>query len=313
MNSVLGPYNISRVTVSGISSGGYMAVQLHVSWSSIFNGAAIFAGGPFYCAKGNFGIAESLCMDGTFGGPQVEELVSLTLTDEALGYIDTTRNLKDDPVYLFSGKDDSVVDPSVVKALHDYYAHFLPNIVADYNVEAEHCIPTLNYLEGEACSTLSSPYIGNCKFDGAGAALNVMSRKTHLEAPVAWLESNLYSFSQLPYIPTKGSKTSSIGDTGYIYIPSKCTTQTCDLHISLHGCEQNLELIGPAYARYSGFNEWAESNDIIVLYPYAKVSQANPLNPNGCWDWWGYTGALYGVQQGVQMQFIMNLLNAIKG
>ena len=94
---------------------------------------------------GNFGIAESLCMDGTFGGPQVEELVSLTLTDEALGYIDTTRNLKDDPVYLFSGKDDSVVDPSVVKALHDYYAHFLPNIVGKC-LDSKYVLLTLSLI-----------------------------------------------------------------------------------------------------------------------------------------------------------------------
>jgi hypothetical protein len=37
-------YNISGVTVSGISSGGYMAVQFHIAYSSIVHGAAIFAG-----------------------------------------------------------------------------------------------------------------------------------------------------------------------------------------------------------------------------------------------------------------------------
>lgn len=40
----LGPYNVKDVTVSGLSSGGYMAVQLHVTYSSIINGSAIFAG-----------------------------------------------------------------------------------------------------------------------------------------------------------------------------------------------------------------------------------------------------------------------------
>lgn len=37
-------------TVSGISSGGYMAVQMHVIYSGEFTGAGIVAGGPFYCA-----------------------------------------------------------------------------------------------------------------------------------------------------------------------------------------------------------------------------------------------------------------------
>lgn len=44
LSSALGPYKISDVTVSGISSGGYMAVQLHIAHSSVVNGSAVFAG-----------------------------------------------------------------------------------------------------------------------------------------------------------------------------------------------------------------------------------------------------------------------------
>ena len=67
------------------------------------------------------------------------------------------------------------------------------------------------------------------------------------------------------------------------YISFHCTQKqtTCRLHISFHGCEQNIELIGDAYAAHAGFNEWAETNNIIVLYPYAKVSSSRPTNPNG--------------------------------
>ncbi len=45
-NGPLGPYNISpdSVTVSGLSSGGFMTSQVHVAFSSIFKGAAVFAG-----------------------------------------------------------------------------------------------------------------------------------------------------------------------------------------------------------------------------------------------------------------------------
>ena len=41
------------VTVSGISSGGYMAVQFQVAYSSVVRGAGIVAGGPYYCAEGS--------------------------------------------------------------------------------------------------------------------------------------------------------------------------------------------------------------------------------------------------------------------
>jgi len=42
----------TQTTVSGISSGGYMAVQLHVAYSATFKkGAGVIAGGPFNCAE----------------------------------------------------------------------------------------------------------------------------------------------------------------------------------------------------------------------------------------------------------------------
>ena len=46
-------YNIdlTSTSVSGLSSGGFMAVQFHVAFSSIMKGAAVFAGGPYMCRK----------------------------------------------------------------------------------------------------------------------------------------------------------------------------------------------------------------------------------------------------------------------
>ena len=43
----LGPYKISTVTVSGVSSGAYMAVQMHMAYSMIISGNAAFAGVSF--------------------------------------------------------------------------------------------------------------------------------------------------------------------------------------------------------------------------------------------------------------------------
>lgn len=43
-NTGLGPYKVSDVTVSGFSAGGFMAVQMHVAYSSVVNGSAVFAG-----------------------------------------------------------------------------------------------------------------------------------------------------------------------------------------------------------------------------------------------------------------------------
>lgn len=299
------------ITVSGISSGGYFAVQMHVSHSSIINGSAIFAAGPFYCAEGTLLYAETKCLNGTYGGPETESLVALTLTDETLGYVDKVKNLSDDMIYIFSGKLDTVVFQKVVKQLENYYSNFInkKQIITEYDFPAEHCMPTLNY--GEKCTELSSPYIGNCKLDGAGEAFQTLFK--NLNSPVEMISSNLHSFDQSSYIPTP---LSSIGKLGYIYIPTSCQSNdsvVCKLHISFHGCDQTLQTIGNQYAAHSGYNEWAESNNIVVLYPYIEVSYDVPYNPKGCWDWWGYTGPLYGVKLGVQVQFVRNLIFALTG
>ncbi|MBC86589.1 MAG: polyhydroxybutyrate depolymerase, partial [Bdellovibrionaceae bacterium] len=48
-------YNIdqSKISVSGISSGSYMAGQLHVALSGTFSGVGLVAGGPYYCSQGS--------------------------------------------------------------------------------------------------------------------------------------------------------------------------------------------------------------------------------------------------------------------
>src|SRR5437764_14467225 len=50
----LGAYNadIKESSISGISSGAFMAVQFGVSWSSVVKGVGVIAGGPYYCAQG---------------------------------------------------------------------------------------------------------------------------------------------------------------------------------------------------------------------------------------------------------------------
>jgi hypothetical protein len=41
---------IGDSSISGISSGAFMAVQFGFAWSSIIRGVGVVAGGPFYCA-----------------------------------------------------------------------------------------------------------------------------------------------------------------------------------------------------------------------------------------------------------------------
>src|SRR5215467_13663560 len=49
----LNGYNaaIGESSISGISSGAFMAVQFGTAWSSVIKGVGVVAGGPFWCAK----------------------------------------------------------------------------------------------------------------------------------------------------------------------------------------------------------------------------------------------------------------------
>ncbi len=81
-----------------------------------------------------------------------------------------------------------------------------------------------------------------------------------------------------------GASLSSIADKGYMYVPTACQSGSnteCRLHVSFHGCGQTEDETGAVYAQHAGFNAWAESNNIVVLYPYVKVSEHVPMNPNG--------------------------------
>ena len=66
------------------------------------------------------------------------------------------------------------------------------------------------------------------------------------------------------------------------------------MHIALHGCLQSFGNIGEDYVRHAGYNEWADSNHIIVLYPQTtrrRLPRCGMTNPQACWDWWGYLDA----------------------
>jgi len=310
----------SPMTVSGVSSGGYMAVQMHIAFSSSINGSAVFAAGPYYCANSNVLTATENCMKGTFGGPPLAELITFTEDQSILGTIDHVSNLKDDSVYLFSGTRDSVVDPTVMQSLKSFYSHFLSsatNIKDEFDIVAEHCVPTIDYPDGEACEVKSSPYLGRCHYDGAGHALKVLYSDFSTSAAKTDLNttSELIEFLQTEFYPyATGSTTNSLDDTGFIYVPPQCyssaESESCRVHMSFHGCEQGQEYIGNDYAAHAGFNSWANENNLIVVYPYAQSDQLIG-NPNGCWDWWGYTNTAYGLKSGTQMAFAKSIMDTM--
>ena len=64
-----------RVAVVGVSSGAYMATQVHFAYSDRLAGAALVAGGPYGCAEGKLELALGPCMKAEPAAPDVARAV----------------------------------------------------------------------------------------------------------------------------------------------------------------------------------------------------------------------------------------------
>jgi pimeloyl-ACP methyl ester carboxylesterase len=107
---------IDETTVSGLSAGGYMAVQFAVAHSAIVRGVGVIAAGPYYCARGSMVQALGPCMSGT---PDAAFSIATAKAWSALGLLDPVAKLATQRVWLFSGSRDSVVHATVVSSLEN--------------------------------------------------------------------------------------------------------------------------------------------------------------------------------------------------
>lgn len=304
------------ITVSGISSGGYMAQQFHVAYSGIVAGAGIVAGGPYLCAKGNAGTALTDCTTPTaLNPPDVAYSIRATEMYASQGQIDAPGNLARSKVWMFSGSKDETVYPIVMDRLSEYYRRYVDasHIAYEKSVPAAHSMVTDRY--GASCdhkgdaNNPADNYINDCDYDAAGKLL------TWLYGPLAprstTLHGRLVAFDQGDFIADPASH--SMDPTGYAYIPAACDRGArCRVHVAFHGCLQYPARIGDAFYRHAGYNEWADTNQIVVLYPQTTASAVPPVyNPKGCWDWWGYDDPNYATRDGRQMRAVKAMIDRL--
>lgn len=304
-------YNIdpAQSSVSGLSSGAFMAAQLHVAYSASFKaGAGIVAGGPFYCAQGSVVTATGPCMAASSASkPATSSLIATTNTWASQGAIDPTSNLAGSRVYLYSGTIDSTVKQLVMNEANAYYQNYGASIFYKNDLASEHAMVT-DYF-GSACSTKASPYINNCNFDLAGEILKWIYGPLNAKN-VGTLGGSFVEFNQAEFIASPA--THGMAASGWAYVPASCGAgQQCKVHVALHGCQQDPTKIQDKYYRSTGYNRWADTNNIVVLYPQTAPSSSG--NPNGCWDWWGYDDANYAKKGGRQMVAIKAMVDRVTG
>lgn len=306
----------NRHSVSGLSSGAFMTVQLHLAHSASFVGAGIIAGGPYRCVEtsriaglasedSNIMNAEYICMTPLTPrtAPDARRLAELA---RATPNIDALGNLKGHRLYIFTGTTDSVVNSVVVRRTRDFYLDLgvsPGNIEFVDNLAAGHAIITDN-VEDTELRLNKPPYIN---YGGFWQSHKILEHiYGGLNPPSTGLPGQLLRFAQEEFAGASFAS-SSLDDYGYVYVPKPVAegAEAEGVHIVLHGCKQGYSYVnfaagradaaneppfGNRYVTTTGYNTIAESNNFIILYPQVTGSDTETVqNPDGCWDWWGYT------------------------
>ena len=304
-------YTISGDYVTGVSSGGYMAGQLEVAYSSIFKGAGIVAAGPYYCAQGNVNHANLACMN-NFASDQLSMLEADASAWSSQGLIDSVSNLATQRLWVFHGASDTTVQGSVVGDLVAFYQHFGATVTYNHATSSGHA--WVSPYGPNPCTVTRSPYLNNCGTDPEKELLGVLFGVGITAPNTAQLTGQLIQFTQDSFAPGGLASSVSMASNGYLYVPATCASgSACRLLVALHGCSQSSSSIQLAFVNDANLNQYADTNNFIVLYPQAVAS---PSNPNACWDWWGYLGAgdaAYAQHGGAQLEAIMRMVHSLGG
>ena len=372
-----------QVSVSGVSSGAYMAIQLHIAYSDIFMGVGSIAGGPYYCAEDwgpeKIDGIKLTCMMGLGADVTAKKYIDAARKADADGTISPLANLKDDKIYLFNSQSDQVINPLLGLITKTFYKDFVESSASQIEAWAfipqygpfypvAHGMPTDNKLFDKyqnignlmtPCSPSNSqqyswfpnqflrgndPWMYHCDmgwFSGYNLAADILSQMYgHMKRNQPADLNRMYSFSQLDYVGIPAVTTQAelhamgLGDHGYVYVPENCegASQACRLHVALHGCQMFPEwtFTGKVGSQFAGqtvtfnglyrdnvYNEVAEANDIIMLYPQAINigTQDSDINPYGCWEFWPFVDAniaTYFTRDAPQMKFIANVIAALQ-
>jgi poly(3-hydroxybutyrate) depolymerase len=303
----------ANITVSGLSSGAVMAVNMGYAYSATFRGVGVFAGTPYLC---QYNYAYTACQNNNTITTAMLNNMQAAIDSWSGNAIDNKVNVQTQEIYLFTGTKDTTVGPKPMQAVQTQYANNgAPTVSLIQRANTAHVFPTdFNATGNNPCAVSLSPYISNCSYDGAKAVLSQFygALQPRNNTPSA---SNYLEFNQREFTSNLG-----MANTGWIYVPAACAAGTkCKLHVAFHGCTQNYATIGDKFVKNTGYTRWADTNNIIVLFPQAQADNnlyptpANGTvgNPNACWDTVGFYGANYAQKAGAQLSAIKAMVDRL--
>ena len=320
--------DIRESSISGVSSGAFMAVQFGIAWSSVIKGVGVVAGGPYWCAKASWWFtywtalsnATGSCLSGPLS--DLTEFFAKADAKAASGAIDSLQFVRRQKIYAFHGYNDDKVARSVTDAAVNFYRHYLGEasrgslfyqtaIGSGHSLVVAQDPPRVDLNE---CKANTGPFIDQCGYDQAGIILQHIYGALNSPKPGP-LTGTLLSFDQSFYSRPDSTDRLSLDKAGYVYVPKSCADgEACRVHVALHGCLQHAEKIKRLFIEHAGYNAWADHNHLIVLYPQTVASNTYWLyNPMACWDLWGYVNYddSYVTKSGAQIRTIKAMLDAL--
>jgi hypothetical protein len=62
---------------------------------------------------------------------------------------------------------------------------------------------------------------------------------------------------------------------------------------------------------HAGFNELADTNNVVMLYPTMSSWGTTQQTKAGCWDSYAKTGKKYATKSGIQMGNVKRMIDAV--
>ena len=107
-------------------------------------------------------------------------------------------------------------------------------------------------------------------------------------------------FDQKAFVPQGWTfEETTLKEYGLVYMPDSCKDKRCYIHVVHHGCNESVV----DTANDFGFNEFAATNDVIMLYPYTVCWGYNKTLPRA--DDQALT--MNGMMPGIVMQMVSTL------
>jgi len=252
----------------------------------------------------------------------VDMLVDTARRYAAAGRIDAVEHLRNMKIYTYDGVTERH-EGYATKKTHEFFEQLGADVLANFTTPGGHGWPQASGVN--PCGDPGRWWMGawfsgspwaveNCGYDGPGAMLQ------HLYGPLnppadAVVRSSVLLFDQAPFGDVHKT---GLDKPGMIYVPASCASGAqCKLHISLHGGHEpwvfEYELVQGSKSHGLSINRWAETNNMVVLWPkvgyqsdYFKLRQNN-------WDSYGETGDDFDTKTGVQMVAIRKMIETIAG